>query len=408
MLRRFRAYLANRFSLPDRVAELEDRRPFAQIATPSIWWSTFGMFVLRLPSLHALEMDLKHRGNSWIRGRKPSADTIDYSLSRFEIEPLRDLSRDVIRQSWRRKAIHLRPGEPLRVMAIDGHELWASRARTWPSASVRRITTKSGEVCENYQRMVVAQWVGVTPPPIADLELTNPGEGETVTARRVLDRVLDEFPNLVDVVTLDALYLEGPFLRRIHDAGKYFVAVMKQEDRDLYKEAAALRPDIAPIEIRDGNRVSQIWDMPGLTSFPTLGIPVRVVWCVERTTVTKMVAGTKQTVEEVKTWIWVTNAPTTIAPTRIQQWGHDRWDLENRGFNELTQHWNMDHCFTHDTTATEVILRTLALAFFTTYLFYERNLKPAAKKNLNRAGLARLFAQVLCAHPEPAFVPDTG
>jgi hypothetical protein len=407
MLRRFRAYLRNRFSLPKRVAGLQDHRPFAQIPTECIWWSTFGMFVLRLPSLNALAMDLQQRGSSWIRGRRASADTLGYALSRFDLVPLRQLSYDVIRQSWRRKAIHSRRGEPLRVLALDGHELWASHARTCPSCSTRRLTTKQGVVCEYYHRMVVAQFVGVTPPPIADLELTLPGEGETVTAARVLERVLDEIPNLVDVVTMDALYADGGFLRRIHDADKYFVVVLKQEDRDLYKDAAALRASTTPIEVRDGNHLSRIWDLPDLTSFPTFGHPVRVVWCEEETVVNKVVAGVKQEVTEVKTWIWITNAPSTISPTRIQQWGHDRWDLENRGFNELSQHWHMDHCFIHDMTASEALLRTLALAFFTTYLFYERNLKPAARRNLNRLGLARLFAAALCSRPEPALLPDT-
>jgi hypothetical protein len=238
--------------------------------------------------------------------------------------------------------------------------------------------------------------------------MTQRGEGETVTARRVLDRVLDHFAGLVDVITLDALYLEGPFLRRIRDAGKYFVAVLKQEARDLYQDANALRTSVTPLEIREGRRVSRMWDLDGLNSFPTYGHPVRVVWCEERTAVTKQVAGEWQEVEEIKTWIWVTNAPTTISATRIQRWGHDRWDLENRGFNELGQLWHMNHCFAHDATATEVLLRTLAMAFLTTYLFYERNLKPAVRRTLNRSALARRFAEALLGQTGPGFRSDTG
>ncbi len=63
-------------------------------------------------------------------------------------------------------------------------------------------------------------------------------------------------------------------------------------------------------------------------------------------------------------------------PVKIQRWGHDRWDIENRGFNELTALWHMDHYFIHDISAIETLLLTLALAFATTYLFYERNLTP--------------------------------
>jgi ABC-type transport system involved in cytochrome bd biosynthesis fused ATPase/permease subunit len=64
------------------------------------------------------------------------------------------------------------------------------------------------------------------------------------------------------------------------------------------------------------------------------------------------------------------------------------WDLENRGFNEITTLWHMDHYFIHDLTAIEILLLTLALAFITTYLFYERNLKTQARRHLTRLALA--------------------
>ncbi len=87
--------------------------------------------------------------------------------------------------------------------------------------------------------------------------------------------------------------------------------------------------------------------------------------------------------------MWVTDLPSKAVPARlIQQWGHDRWDLENRGFNELTTLWHMDHCFIHRPTAIEAVLLTLATAFLLTYLFYERNLKPVARRHLTRLALA--------------------
>jgi hypothetical protein len=66
--------------------------------------------------------------------------------------------------------------------------------------------------------------------------------------------------------------------------------------------------------------------------------------------------------------------------------------LENRGFNELTTLWHMDHYFIHNATAIEVLLLTLAIAFITTYLFYERNLKPAARLHLTRLALVTRLA----------------
>jgi len=71
-------------------------------------------------------------------------------------------------------------------------------------------------------------------------------------------------------------------------------------------------------------------------------------------------------------WIWVTDLLQAAVPAaKIQRWGHDRWDVENRGFNELATLRHMDHCFVHEPTAIEALLLTLSAAFLLTHLFYE-------------------------------------
>ena len=312
-------------------------------------------------------------------------------LSQVELDPLRQLVVTVTRAAWRSKAIHGRPGETYRVVAIDGHELWASRARCCAQCLRREVKVKGAPVVEYYHRVVVAQWVGVTPPAILDLERLAPGEGEVVAARRLLRRILQHYGRLVDVLVADALYLEAPFIRLALDAGKHVVVVMKQEARELYQEAAELRALVPPqvIEDADGSRTTRLWDLPDLPSFSTLGCSMRVVWAEETTTKVKRVGGKRQVVVEEHTWVWVTDlSALVVPPTKIQRWGHDRWDLENRGFNELATLWHMDHCFIHAPGAIETLLLTLTVAFLTTYLFYARNLKPAARRHLTRLALA--------------------
>jgi hypothetical protein len=244
-------------------------------------------------------------------------------------------------------------------------------------------------VIEYSHRVVVAQWVGVTPPAILDLERVAPEEGEVVAARRLLERIVDHSGRLVDVIVADALYLEAPFIRLALKADTHVVVVMKQEARELYQEAAELRALVPPQVIADGPRTTRLWDFPELTSFSTLGRPMRVVWAEEATTKATRVGGQRQVIVEEHTWVWVTDLPATVvSPAKIQRWGHDRWDLENRGFNELATLWHMDHCFIHHPVAMEALLLTLAVAFLTTYLFYARNLKPAARRHLTRLALA--------------------
>jgi hypothetical protein len=339
------------------------------------------MFVLRLRSLNAIETHLTYprAWKSWLGSKPPSVDVIGDVYSGLSIDGLRNILININRRAWRNKAIHLRKGQSHRVVAFDGHELFSSRARCCDQCLVREITVKGEKVREYYHRVVVAQWVGCTPPGLLDIEMVKPKEGEVTAAKRLLDRVIDNYGRLIDVISADALYLEAPFIQAVTARGKHFIVVMKQEERLLYKDADQLRSLIKPKIIVDGNRTTRLWDIPNLTSFTTLGFAVRVLWAEETTIRTKIIGGKKEQVTEQKRWIWVTDLDQTVPATRIQQWGHDRWDLENRGFNELVTHWHMNHCFVHNPNAIEAFLLTLALAFLTTYLFFERNLKPQAR-----------------------------
>jgi hypothetical protein len=332
---------------------------------------------------------------------------VGYSLCRFSLEEVRALVADHHHGAWRNKAVKSRPGQRLRVVAMDGHELGASEARCCGQCLMRTVHKKDRDVTQYYHRVVVAQWIGVTPPGILDIERVRPGEGEVVAARRLWGRIVKDYGRLVDVVSCDAIYLEAPFLKDVLAAKKHFVVVLKQENRGLYQDAQQLRALKEPQVISVERKISRIWDLEGLTSFTTLGSPVRVVWAEEKKTVTRVIGGKKQEITEDSTWVWVTDLSSREASAQeIQRWGHERWDIENRGFNELSQHWDLDHSFMHDPVAIEVLLLALALAFLTTYLFFERNLKDGSKRFLTRLALADRFLEnlplVLASVPEPS------
>lgn len=399
MLRRLAAYLERAFGFRHEVDSLQDSRRRQQIKTANVWLCCFAMFAVRLKSFNSIEQELRRpkRLERFVGKRKPSADTIGRVCGQLSLDSLRRFLVNVNRRAWRAKAVHRRPGELYRVVAVDGHELRASKARCCPRCLVRDLKAGERTVREYYHRVVVAQWVGVTPPGLLDVELVRPGEGEVVAARRLLERVFESYGRLIDVICGDAIYLEAPFCRMVLDAHKHFVVVMKQQARELYQDAEGLRTLSAPQQVVQKTKTSRIWDLPNLSSFTTLDRKVRVVWAEETTAKSKFVGGEKENVVEVNTWIWVTDLPSTSVPAiKIARWGHDRWDLENRGFNELSTLWGMDHCFVHDPVAIQTLLLTLAIAFLTTYLFYERNLKPDARRHMTRLALAGRLREDLC------------
>jgi len=291
------------------VAPLRDARPRPQIPTATVWLCAFALFALRRPSFHAIEQELRRpkRWESWVGARKPSADTLGRVLAGLSLAELRALGVAINRGAWRRKALPGRPGERDRVVAVDGHELGASRARCCAKCLRRQVRVGGVPQVEYYHRVMVAQWVGVTPPAIVDLELVGPDEGEVVAARRLVERILHTYARLIDVITADALYLEAPFIQRVLDAGKHVVVVLKQEARELYQDAEGLRALVPPAVLEEPERTTRLWDLPELTTFTTVGRPMRVVWAEEDTRRVRCVGGQRQVVPEERRWIWVTD-----------------------------------------------------------------------------------------------------
>lgn len=395
MFRRLTRYLDKVFRFRQRLGGLTDRRTAPRIAPLTVWLCVLGLYLLRLRSLNQLEQAVRssRRWAGWLEAEPPSADTIGYALARFELGGVRALLAQIYHRIKRNKALQRQWPEPYWVAALDGHELWTSRSRHCAACLTRQVQTRQGPVTEYYHRVVVCQLVGAAPPLILDLELQRPGEGEVVTARRLLARVVHRFPRFFDVLTLDALYLQAPMVNDVLAVGKEVVVVLKQEDRALYQDAHGLLALIEPERIVEPKRTLLIWDLPELTTFTGVERPVRVIRSVETLQRRRRVAGQwkPETVEQE--WYWVTTLPATRVPaSTIVRWGHARWDIENRGFNELVQHWHLDHCFKHDPTAIEAVLLTLALAFAVTSVFFARNLKPQA-----RAGCTRLFLASLLA-----------
>ena len=194
-------------------------------------------------------------------------------------------------------------------------------------------------------------------------------------AKRLLARALALYPRAFNLAAGDALYLNPGFCQLALGHGKHFLAVLKNENRDLLVDARSLFPEVQPTAHRQGRTKSLWWDIEGFTSWTQLGHPVRVVRSVETTTVRRQ--RTKDDHVQTVEWIWATSLPTKTAPTRtVVHVGHRRWSIENEAFNELVNHWHADHVYKHDLNAMVVLWLLLCLAYNLFHVFITRNLKP--------------------------------
>jgi hypothetical protein len=400
LLSRFARYVEKGWDFPALVQQVRDTRPAAQIPASSVFLSAFGLFAMRLPSLNAMEQELKipARWEPWVGPTKPSADTLAYSLARFDLEGLRDNLARIAHQAKRKKSLHRLSSTPTPYWgaALDGHELWASFHRCCDQCLTRWIETAQGPTLQYYHRVVLLQMVDTSPALVLDIEPILPGEGEVAAAMRILKRLRHRYPRFIDFITTDALYLQAPFVQAVRKEGLHVIIVLKQENRELYQDVDGLLAVTPPTTLNANGTSTWQWDLKNLTTWTQLPGPIRVVRTVEEKYKRRRTADQWIDHWDTVEWRWATTfSASTVPGDWIARWGHARWDIENRGFNELSQHWAMDHCFHHHPTAIIAILLILAMAFALTTFFFDRNLKPAVRQGKTRLHLASLLADDL-------------
>ena len=360
------------------------------------------MFWARLGSLHALEtVGAARFWKRWLEGDMTSADTMGRVQSTVDVGQLREGLHDVYTRLKRNKALPLNLGHDVAV--LDGHEQHASYRRHCAGCRERTIKTEHGERTQFYHRQVTLMLLpGASSNReslhiLLDCEPMLPDEDEVATAMRLLTRVLAAYPRAFDLVLADALYGTAPFLNFLISRGKDALVVLKDERRTLYQDVVGLFAKIEPHRGQRRGRDCQWWDLADLVSWPQVKTPVRVVRSLETYSVRHQLD--KSIRLETSDWVWVTTVPRQSAPTeRIVAWGHQRWDIENFGFNELVNGWQADHIYKHEPNAIEAFLLLAFLAYNVFHAFLGLNLKPQLRHGKPDIYWARLIAaEIYCA-----------
>ncbi len=242
--------------------------------------------------------------------------------------------------------------------------------------------------------------IGARTHPVIDVEPQRAGEGESTCALRLLHRIQARSPRLVHVFSLDALYANPTLINTVRAQDKHVVIVLKNNQPGLLRDAQGVFALQEPSFYSTANNVHvQLWDAEGFTSLEESRWPLRVVRCIETQTVRRRVA--REWMEETvrNEWYWLTTLPQSeMSGPNIRLIGHRRWDIENRGFNDLNTHWALDHCFKHDPNAILAFLLTLAMAHLLMSAFYRFNLKECRRRTLTTIALAITLHQDFVVH----------
>lgn len=385
------------YNLPQRLRALRDGRRRPSIATAEVAQGLLFTAVLRLPSLNALEGELKRLPFQRLLGRRApegrklfSADTAARVLDSAEHDPLRRLLYDIVWKAERNKAFRDGPVGARRAVALDAWEAFSSYHRHCGHCLTRKVRTAKGELPQYYHSFVFAWLLGddlelvldFEPLRPADLrredgEVTDKHDGEQTAALRLLDRLHAEFGSFIDLVVLDALYANGPMMTRLteHDYGG-IITVKKETDEPL-KDALALMAGQPPSQAWDDvdkKEHLKVWDVDEIETLDTFKGKARVV----RAEVSSGRTG--------KTTTWcaaVVGERARKLPARtVHRLHRARWHEENTGFNQWTQLWHLTHVFRHTPGAIVALLLLWLLGFNLMQLFaYRRLRRPRLPKD---------------------------
>lgn len=337
------------------------------------------MGLLRLGSLNGLGQSRGERGwRSLIGGDLPSARTLGRVIGALDGEGVRGILREVYSRRKRNKSLPAFFGGWTGLI-LDGHESSSSFLRCCPDCLSRTVRTAQGARTQHYHRLVAATLLcGGERMPL-DGEMQRPGEDEVACAIRLLERILRRYPRAFDVVVADGLYLRADFFNFVTRHGQEVIAVLKDERRDLMKDARALFDGPPQAILWRGKTACECWDIEGFRSWENIDRPVRVVRSLERSTVRRQRDGQEQ--QNVSEWIWGTSIPQARLRTEgILRFGHGRWAIENEGgFNTLVNDWHADHVYKHTLNAILIFWLVTLLVFNLFYAFINRNLKPARR-----------------------------
>jgi hypothetical protein len=357
----FTGYLHKVFGFRAAAARLRDARQNPEFSPQSVFLAVFHAFVFRLPSFQQLEAELAQPAlRRWLGlERGFGDDVLRYSLCGFELDGLEQMLVDVNRRLKRNKAFDAGRVRGRIVAALDGIEVLSSYSRCCEACLSRRVTLQDerGQPVERtqyYHRAVGCQIVSAPVKSFLALEWLQPGEGEDTAARRLLARLPELYGSpFFDILLLDSLYAQAPVLKLAREIGWDLVITLRQENREVYQNAAGLFGSRAPDrnweDQQEGRtRHVRVWDTEGLPFSADYPQPVRVLRAEEQLTAAHYRDGQRREETTTHHWVWITTLDGSTFPTEeVWQLGHLRWKNENNGWNDLTQHWALKHGFLH-------------------------------------------------------------
>lgn len=384
-LKQLLTYINRVYDIGEKINSLKDKRIKSPVKISTISFVVLFGFMLQIRSFNRLNHWLKKNKFKKVVPKKtkmPRIDTIRRCLSNFDLDGLKNVHNDIIKITIRNKVFRNGTIDGLKVVAIDGVELFESTKKCCKNCLSR--VDKNG-IKHYFHRSVVCTTVGKDPHIILGQEMLEPkkdgsdkNEGEITGGKRLIRKLHKEFHHFADIIVADALYCKSTWIKEVLSLGMDAVVRVKDERLNIVKDALALfkcrEADKEWIVKRKSNNYIRIraWDEDNFEMSDS-EVKVRFIKFIE-----EVHKGDKVEIKE--SWIITTDKFTSVET--LWKIMHSRWDIENNAFHQLKTEWHLDHCFLHSPTGVETVLMFIIIAFNLMQLYFFRCIRGFRKKRM--------------------------
>lgn len=384
-LKQMITYFSKVYHLGEKINTIKDKRIKSPVKISTITFIVLFGFMLQIRSFNRLEHWLEKGKLKKVlpkRTQMPRIDAVRRCLNDFDLQGLRDIHSSIIKTTIKNKVFKNGTIDTLKVVAIDGVELFESIKKCCNKCLTR--VDKNGTT-HYFHRSVVCATVGSDPHIILGQEMLEPkrdgsykDEGELTGGKRLIKNLYKQYHHFADIIVADALYCKSSWIKEVLSIGMDAVVRVKDERLHIVRDALALfkcREADKEWSVKKNNtnyRKIKAWDEDNFEMSDS-DIKVRFIKFTEE-------IHTGDKVELKEGWIITTDKFTPVET--LWKIIHRRWDIENNAFHQLKTEWHLDHCFLHSPTGIESILMFIIIAFNLMQLYFFRCIRGFRKKNM--------------------------
>ena len=273
----------------------------------------------------------------------PKAHGFIEGIKDMQVSDIENINKNIIRKAKENKIYRNGTIDNLVVVGIDGTEAFGSYKKKWDNCYNKKIKNKrfvdgKEQIVEDEyheQICVFARIVGKRPGILLGYEKVtcNGNEGkqefEPNVGIKLVQKLKKTYGSGIDVIVGDAIYLRESVIKSVLKEGYQGVFRLKDNNRMLLENVNGTFKLCKVKKYSSKGTKIKYWS----DIFEYYGYNVKVVRFEEEDQ-----NGKKQE-------IYVVCTDTNMNEKTINKIIHARWGIENEGFNELKNQWNLKHCY---------------------------------------------------------------